>query len=182
MLTPTSTDNELITRAKASDPNALATIYERYSPGIYRYIYYRVGDAEVAEDLRAEVFLRMLESMDRYEDRGWPISAWLYRIARDRTIDLLRRQQKRPHLPLEAWSDLCDGPEGTVDVQMAREELHRSLAHLTEHQRMVIWLRFIENFSVQEVAQRLGRTEGAVKALQHRALQTLARVLEPPTD
>lgn len=174
-----SSDIDLINRAKAADPLALATIYERYSPAIYRYIYYRVGDVELAEDLRAEVFLRMLEGMERYEDRGWPISAWLYRIARDRTIDSLRRRKKRPQLPLEAWSETCDGPDSTIDVLFDYEDLHRTLKQLTEQQRQVILLRFMENLSVQEVARRMGRTEGAVKALQYRGLQMLAKLLQP---
>ncbi len=173
-----SSDSELINRAKSADPIALSTIYERYSPAIYRYIFYRVGDAELAEDLRAEVFLRMLEGMDRYEDRGWPISAWLYRIARDRTIDTLRRRHKRLHLSLEEWSDTCDGPDSAIDVQLDYEELHQTIDQLSENQRQVILLRFMAELSVQEVARRLGRTEGAVKALQHRGLQNLARLLQ----
>lgn len=177
-MTRTSNESELIMRAKSADPGALAAIYERYSSAIYRYIYYRVGDAELAEDLRAEVFLRMLEGIGRYEDRGWPISAWLYRIARDRTIDSLRRRYKRPQLPLEEWSDTCDGPESIVDVQLDYEELRHHIDFLTETQRQVILLRFMGELSVQEVARQLGRTEGAVKALQHRGLQSLARLLQ----
>lgn len=177
-MTRKHTDTELINRAKSADPKALATIYERYASAIYRYIYYRVGDPELAEDLRAEVFLRMLEGIDRYEDRGWPISAWLYRIARDRTIDTLRRRYKRPQLPLETWSGTCDGPEGAVELQLDYEEVRQSINYLTESQRQVILLRFMCELSVQEVAEKLGRTEGAVKALQHRGLQTLARIMK----
>jgi RNA polymerase sigma-70 factor (ECF subfamily) len=178
---PHSSDTELINRAKAADPSALSQIYERYSPAIYRYIFYRVRDPELAEDLRAEVFLRMLEGMDRYEDRGWPISAWLYRIARDRTIDTLRRKYRRTQLPLEEWSETCEGPDLILSVQLDYEELRESIDLLTESQRQVILLRFMGELSVQEVAKRLGRTEGAVKALQHRGLQTLARILRSNT-
>lgn len=180
-MTLITTDSELVVRAKAFDHQALTTIYERYSPAIYRYIYYRVGDAELAEDLRAEVFLRMLEGMDRYEDRGWPLSAWLYRIAHDRTIDTLRRRRTRAQLPLESWSGTSDGPESTVDVQLDCEELHNTIGRLTDDQRKVIQMRFMQEMSVQEVANVLGRTEGAVKALQHRGLQALARHLQQPS-
>lgn len=176
-MTVNSSDNDLIIRAKSADPHALATIYERYSPAIYRYIYYRVGDVELAEDLHAEVFLRMIEGMERYEDRGWPISAWLYRIAHDRTIDSLRRKYRRKQVPLEVWSDTCDGPDMEIEGEIDHEELWQSIGQLTETQREVIVLRFINNLSVQAVAERLGRTEGAVKALQHRALQTLNRLM-----
>jgi RNA polymerase sigma-70 factor (ECF subfamily) len=171
------TDSELVIRAKAGDQGAFTTIYERYSAAIYRYIYFRVGEAELAEDLQAEVFLRMLEGMERYEDRGWPISAWLYRIAHDRTIDTMRRRRKRQHVPLEAWTGICEGPDSAVEVRLVHEELKRMLDDLTDDQRQVIHLRFMADMSVQEVARRLGRTEGSVKALQHRGIQSLARRL-----
>jgi RNA polymerase sigma-70 factor (ECF subfamily) len=170
-------DSELVLRAKAGDQYAFTAIYERYSAAIYRYIYFRIGEAELAEDLQAEVFLRMLEGMERYEDRGWPISAWLYRIAHDRTVDMIRRRRNRQQVPLEAWSGTCDGPDTTVDVRLDHEELNRVLDDLTDEQRQVIRLRFMADMSVQEVAQRLGRTEGSVKALQHRGIQSLARRL-----
>jgi RNA polymerase sigma-70 factor (ECF subfamily) len=170
-------DSELFLRAKAGDQYAFTAIYERYSAAIYRYIYFRIGEAELAEDLQAEVFLRMLEGMERYEDRGWPISAWLYRIAHDRTVDMIRRRHNRQQVPLEAWSGTCDGPDTTVDVRLDHEELNRVLDDLTDEQRQVIRLRFMADMSVQEVAQRLGRTEGSVKALQHRGIQSLARRL-----
>jgi RNA polymerase sigma-70 factor (ECF subfamily) len=171
------TDSELVIRAKAGDPTAFTAIYERYAAPIYRYIYFRVGEAELAEDLQGEVFLRMLEGMDRYEDRGWPISAWLYRIAHDRTVDTIRRRRNRQHVPLETWSGTCDGPDSTVDVRLDHEELKRMLNDLTDEQRQVILMRFMADLSVQEVAKRLGRTEGSVKALQHRGIQSLARRL-----
>ena len=168
-------DSELVLRAKAGDPGALTAIYERYSAAIYRYIYFRVGEVELAEDLQAEVFLRMLEGIHRYEDRGWPISAWLYRIAHDRTIDTIRRRRNRQQVPLETWSGTCEGPDGTVEVRLDHEELKRMLEELTDDQRQVIHLRFMGEMSVQEVASALGRTEGSVKALQHRGIQSLAR-------
>ena len=170
-------DSELVARAKAGDHTAFTLIYERYSVAIYRYIYFRVGEAELAEDLQAEVFLRMLEGMERYEDRGWPISAWLYRIAHDRTVDTMRRRRNRQHVPLESWSGMCDGPDSTVDMRLDYEELNRTLDDLTDEQRQVIQLRFMADMSVQEVARKLGRTEGSVKALQHRGIQSLARRL-----
>jgi RNA polymerase sigma-70 factor (ECF subfamily) len=172
-------DSELVIRAKAGDHSAFTQIYERYAPAIYRYIYFRIGEAELAEDLQAEVFLRMLEGIHRYEDRGWPISAWLYRIAHDRTIDTIRRRRNRQQLPLEAWGGMCDGPEGAVSAQMDYEEIKRTLDDLTEDQRQVIQMRFLADMSIQEVATKLGRTEGSVKALQHRGLQSLARRLHP---
>jgi RNA polymerase sigma-70 factor (ECF subfamily) len=176
-MSPTLQDAILVQRAQAGDDAAFTQIYERYAPAIYRYIYGHVQDATVAEDLHAEVFARMFEGLPRYQERGWPISAWLYRIAHDRSIDTLRAQYRRQHISLEKWGGMCEGPEQSVGLQLDCEELHRSLDTLTTDQRQVIQLRFLAEMSIQEVAQRLGRTEGAVKALQHRGLQTLSRQL-----
>jgi RNA polymerase sigma-70 factor (ECF subfamily) len=176
----TITESELIDRAKSGDHGAVTQIYERYAAAIYRYIYFRVGEAELAEDLQAEVFLRMLEGIHRYEERGWSISAWLYRIAHDRMVDTLRRRRTRKHVPLDTWGGSCDGPENAISAQLDYEEVNRTLNDLTTDQRQVIQLRFLADMSVQEVARTLGRTEGAVKALQHRGLQSLARRLSPP--
>ncbi|MDW8213161.1 MAG: sigma-70 family RNA polymerase sigma factor [Roseiflexaceae bacterium] len=170
-------DSELIKRAQDGDHAAFAQIYDRYAQPLYRYIYFRIGDPDLAEDLQAEVFLRAFESLDRYEDRGWPLSAWLYRIARDRTVDVIRRRRLRQTVPLESWSGACDGPDREIDARLDCEELQRLLDDLTDDQRQVIYLRFLADLSIQEVALRLGRSEGAVKALQHRGLQSLARRL-----
>jgi RNA polymerase sigma-70 factor (ECF subfamily) len=172
-------ETDLIRRAKAGEQDACAQLYEHYAPAIYRYIYFRVGDVQLAEDLQADVFVRMLEGLQRYEERGWPLSAWLYRIAHDRTIDSLRRSRKRQQIPLSAWNDSYDGPEQGIDIRLACEELRSKLSELTDDQRQVIQLRFLADLPIQAVAQQLGRTEGSVKALQHRGLQTLARRLEP---
>lgn len=174
-----TSDSELVRRAKAGDEGAVTQIYERYSAAIYRYIYYRVGEPELAEDLQAEVFLRMLEGMHRYEDRGWPISAWLYRIAHDRTIDMMRRRNRQRYVPFESWEGACEGPENAIGARLEHEELRKRLDDLTDDQRQVILMRFMADMPVQEVARKMGRTEGSVKALQHRGLQALARRLTP---
>jgi RNA polymerase sigma-70 factor, ECF subfamily len=173
----TSQDAILVQRAQAGDDAAFTQLYERYAPPIYRYLYARVQDATLAEDLRAEVFARMVEGLPRYQDRGWPISAWLYRIAHDRSVDTMRAQHRRQYVSLEMWGGTCEGPEQSVGIKLDSEELHRSLDTLTTDQRQVIQLRFLADMSIQEVAQRLGRTEGSVKALQRRGLQTLNRQL-----
>ena len=173
----TSPDAMLVQQAQAGDDAAFTQLYERYAAAIYRYLYMRVQNVSLAEDLRAEVFARMVEGLPRYQDRGWPFSAWLYRIAHDRSVDTLRAQSRRQQVSLEKWGGLCEGPEQSVGVQLDCEELHRTLDTLTADQRRVIQLRFLAEMSIQEVAQRLGRTEGSVKALQRRGLQTLERRL-----
>jgi RNA polymerase sigma-70 factor (ECF subfamily) len=167
----------LISRAKALDPEALTEIFQRYHPAIYRSIYQRVRDVELAEDIAADVFVRMLEGIHRFEDRGWTIGAWLYRIAHDRSIDSLRRQKKRATLPLEAWHSQADGPEESVIRKMEQDELRPMLDVLTREQRSVIELRFWGEMDIETTAAKLGRTETSVKALQRRAVGALNRQL-----
>lgn len=176
MLTPHPHD-DLIRRAKQADPQALSAIYERYAPGIYRYIYYRVGDAEQARDVHADVFLRMVESIERYEDRGWPIAAWLYRIARDRTIDSLRRRGRQSTQPLDESVETPECPESEAVGSLERAALRRAMDQLGEAQRQVILLRFIYDLSLQETANQMGRSVGSVKALQHRAIEQLRAIM-----
>jgi RNA polymerase sigma-70 factor (ECF subfamily) len=171
---------ETVRRAQAADPHALSAIYERYSAGIYRYIYFRVGgDPELARDLHADVFLRMLEAIGSYEDRGWSIGSWLYRIAHDRTIDTLRRRGRQQTTALDDWSEACAGPEEDLERNARRETVRRAIAQLPETQRRVLTLRFLYDLSLQDTADQMGRSVGSVKALQHRAQQALARLLPP---
>lgn len=173
-------DQELIARAKTYDEAALQWIYEQFSPGIFRYIYYRIGDHEAAEDLRADVFIRMLEGLDTFEYRGWSISAWLYRIAHDRVVDFLRRRTRQQVEVLdEGYIDPTAGPDELSLDRINHTALREAISQLTEEQAEVVLLRFITGHSLKEVAQITGRTEGAIKALQHRALQTLGRLLGP---
>jgi RNA polymerase sigma-70 factor, ECF subfamily len=151
----------------------LAAIYERYAPGLFRYLYFRVGDEEQARDILSEVFLRMIESHERYEERGWPISAWLYRIAHDRAVDCIRRRSRRRHLSLESYDAPVAGPESLLDRHEAAAMVQRSMATLCTTQRQVIHMRYFDDLSVQEVAQQLGRSEGAVKAIQHRGMRAM---------
>ena len=112
-----------------------------------------------------------------FEDRGWSVSAWLYRIAHDRSIDMLRRQSKPATVPIEPWHSLADGPEETVIRTMEHDELRPLLVGLTNDQRSVLELRFWGEMDIQTTAARLGRTEGAIKALQHRAVGALNRLI-----
>lgn len=169
------THAELVRRAQAADEEALTTIYERYAPGIFRYIYYRVGDPELARDVQSEVFVRMLEGIGTYEDRGWPISAWLYRIAHARTVDALRRKDRQSHSTLEPWSLLTDGPDEHVDQSADRAAVRRALTRLPDSQRQVLTLRFIYGLSLEETSKQMGRTVGSIKSLQHRATARLGQ-------
>jgi RNA polymerase sigma-70 factor, ECF subfamily len=170
---------ELIHRAKAYDPDALGVIYERYYQGIYRYVYYRVGDAALAEDLTGDVFVKMLHGIESYSIQGVPFSAWLYRIARNRIIDHLRRQPEKTDLSLEeARIETIASGEAVLENTLRRDELLKAVQVLTDEQRQVIVLKFIDDLDNTTIASILGKTEGAVKSLQHRALDTLRHYME----
>jgi RNA polymerase sigma-70 factor (ECF subfamily) len=172
-------ETELIQRAKTYDPDALSTIYERYYQAIYRYVYYRVGDSGLAEDLTGDIFLKMLHGIESYSIQGVPFSAWLYRIARNRIIDHLRRQPQKADVSLEeARADNIASTETTLEQALQRDELLKAVQVLTGDQRQVIILKFIEDQDNATIATILGKTEGAVKSLQHRALDTLRHHME----
>ncbi|HEY76952.1 MAG TPA: sigma-70 family RNA polymerase sigma factor [Thermoflexia bacterium] len=169
----------LIQRAKAGDPDAFAEIYDRYQPAIYRYIFYRIGDESTAEDLTSEVFVRLVERIDRFTYRGRPLLAWLYTIARNLVTDHYRQSGSPQLLPLEEGLVADSGdPEEAADRALVQRRLARAIARLTEDQRRVILLRFVEGMDTRSVAQVLGKPVGAVKALQHRALAAMRRILE----
>jgi RNA polymerase sigma-70 factor (ECF subfamily) len=173
-------ESRLIEKGKAYDSEALSELYRRYADAIFRYVYYRVGDQAVAEDLVSDVFVRMLEGLPSYQDIGRPFEAWLYRIAHARVVDHYRKGNRRRVAPLDerlAAGDEADPRQLAVDRD-DRRRTWEAVNELTEDQQQVISLRFLAGYSTQEVACLLGKTEGAVKALQHRGLASLRRLLE----
>ncbi len=173
-------EKQLVRRAKENDKSAWEEIYERHKQQIYRYICYHVGDDLLAEDLMQDVFARALDSIGSFTFRGVGLVAWLLRIARNLVIDQYRRQPEHPPLALE--EELMEGiggsPEEILERKLTSQELRDSLSHLTEKQREVIILKFVDGLSNAEVAQVMGKTEGAIKSLQHRALTSLAGILQ----
>ncbi len=171
-------DATLVARAQQGDRAAVAEIYERHHPAIYRYIFYRVGDSPTAEDLTGTVFVRVVENIDRFVYRGKPLLTWLYTIARNVVVDHHRRTGGAAAVPLDERLVTGEGDvERAAELALTQQRLAAALSHLTDDQRQVILLKFIEEMSNEEVAETLGKTIGAVKSLQHRALAALQRVL-----
>lgn len=173
---------KLIGRAREGDAQAYAALYDRHYDAVYHYCYYRLGDGELAQDLAAEVFCRMVEKLDTFRPRGRPLLAWLYTIARNLVTDSYRHNGRAQHLPLHEAAPVPSEGESdlgrALDRHLAARCLARALAHLTEEQRQVILLKFVEDLSNADVARLLGKTEGAIKSLQHRALDALRRALD----
>jgi RNA polymerase sigma-70 factor (ECF subfamily) len=176
---PSIDEVDLVERACRMERAAIGALYRRHVQAIYRYVYYRVGDEHMAEDLTAEVFLRVIEALPNYQQRGVPFAAWLYRIARARTADHHRRHRRLATSGLdEQWPSDEDPPLRLVEQSTRHEDLRAALGHLTTDQQQVVVLKFAEGFSNADVARILGKTEGAVKSLQHRALDALHRLME----
>jgi RNA polymerase sigma-70 factor (ECF subfamily) len=170
---------ELVRRAKECDPTAFARIYEHYYQDIYSFVYNRVPGARVAEDLTSDVFLKALESIDSYSFRGVPLNAWLFRIARTTVALYYRNRPASTELSLEEELLPTEGdPSDVLETGLTHRQLAQALSNLTEDQQEVIILRFVEGLSIPEVGQVLGKSRGAIKSLQHRALNSLNRVLE----
>ncbi|MEE8471142.1 MAG: sigma-70 family RNA polymerase sigma factor [Dehalococcoidia bacterium] len=160
------------------DPEAWARLYEEYMPKIYRYVALRVQNRMEAEDLTEQVFLKALEAGPSFKWRGAPISSWLFRIARNQVIDYWRTDKSSRTLPLgeSLVNDMSD-PEREAEKNESIRQVIQAVGQLTQAQRDVIELRFAGGLSTAEVARILGKSQGAVKVMQHSALAALRREL-----
>jgi RNA polymerase sigma-70 factor (ECF subfamily) len=170
----------LVERAQQGDRDALEELYLLHFDRIYSYLHMSVGNRHDAEDLTTQTFLKMLEAIGRFRFQAAPFSAWLFRIAHNLAMDHFRASRR--------WQPEEDVPEphGSEQVSAEEEALHsigrKSMLELIEglshEQRQVLTLKFVFNFGNGEVATILGKTEGAIKSLQHRALVSLQKQIE----
>ena len=169
---------DVIDRARNGDRAAFGEIYDMHVDSVYRYLLYRVREPSDAEDLTSEVFTRAFANIHRYKWQGKSFLAWLYTIARNAVTD--RRRRDRPTVELDnAYGLASEGPTAH-DLAVRGENveaLRGAVKHLTGEQQEVLTLRFVENLSSREVANILGKNEGAIRALQFRALGRLRKIL-----
>jgi RNA polymerase sigma-70 factor, ECF subfamily len=171
---------DLVRRAQTSDNDALSTLCTTYYPRVFNYCLSNLRDVPSAEDLASDVMLKMVESIDRYKPSGAPFSAWVFRIARNRMIDQHRHGKRRRRVPLtEHLITTKAGPDQLVEQAHEHRAMYDALEQLRPSERDVIILRFIGGLDTRTVSALLGRTESAVKSLQHRGLKTLRRKLAP---
>lgn len=172
-----SDEQSLLQRASQLETQALAEIYDNYSPGIYRYAMRLLGDVTLAEDCVAETFARFLKSLRERRGPRDNLQAYLYRIAHNLVVDLYRSERETVELD-DAFRSETDVPEEEAAKQIRRKQVRRAVHSLTPDQQMVIALKYLEDWSNEEVAQALKKPVGAVKSLQHRALRSLYKLLE----
>lgn len=174
---------DIISRAKAGDAGAFGELYTRYAGLILRYLYVRLHEQEGAQDLTQEVFVRVIKGIGGFEYRGEKsFLGWLYTIAGNVLIGQARRK-RAVSTPLDESLELVD-PHGQDAVHSIfdRVALEQAIAQLTEDQQQVLTLKFFADMTNQEIASTIGRSEGAVKALQHRALHALQQILDRERD
>jgi RNA polymerase sigma-70 factor (ECF subfamily) len=170
----------LVDLARDGDAEAFGALYDRYSPAVYRFVYYRVSTRTLAEDLTSETFFRALRSMATFQWQGKDFGAWLTTIARNLIVDHFKSSRTRLETSTDDFSDqreTSDSPEEEVLAALTSDVLREAMAKLPAEQHECIVLRFLNGYTIAETAQSLGRSEGAIKQLQLRAVRNLAKLL-----
>lgn len=175
-------EQHILKLAILGDSEAFARLYRAHVQSIFRYLYYRLNDTHLAEDFTADVFTHALRDLPTYQDIGKPFIAWLYRIAHARVVDYYRRIERRG-LESELDESLHSSRmDEAVDTSIIRKQiaqiLRHAIANLSPAQQQVVILRFIESKNLEETAHIMNKNVNAIKALQHRALRTLAHTLQ----
>jgi len=163
---------------RSSKEAALAALYDEYYDRIARYIFVRIGDQVEAEDLAGEVFLKALESLGSYKERGIPMQAWLFKIAHNLVVDYIRQAAKRKTVPIDTVevadeSDL----QATVETNIELARVAKAVDQLTPTQRQVIELRFFGGLTSEEAGRVLNKSSGAVREMQSAAMRQLRKLL-----
>jgi len=172
-------EQELLQRAARLETQILAEIYDTHSPGIYRYALRLLGDVSLAEDCVADVFARFLKALQKRRGPHDHIKAYLYRIAHNWIVDLYRRNGNEQTLELnDTIRSETDAPEEEAAKRIRQKQVRKAIHQLTPDQQQVVSLKYLEDWSNEEVACVMKKPVGAVKSLQHRALKRLYRILE----
>lgn len=172
-------EDKLIARAVMGEASAFGLLYDTYQPKIFRFVFVKVGRREDAEDLTHQVFLNAWQHIHEYKHRGFPFSSWLYQIARNLVIDHYRSGKE--HLPIDDIDpELFARPDtaaATAEWEFTREQVMAAVQRLKPDYQDVIIMRFVDDLTPREVAKALGKTEGSVKLIQHRAIRELKKNL-----
>ena len=158
--------------------NRLASLYDEYFDRIAHYIYVRIGDRNEAEDLAGEVFLKALESLKSYKERGIPMQAWLFRIAHNVSVDHLRKKGRVTTVPIdEVMIEVGEEPGAMAEKSIEMGKVNEAMQRLTPEQREVVRLRFFGGLSSKEVGAILRKSDGAVREMQRAAVEKLRKLL-----
>ena len=169
-------ESKILASAISGDLDAFSLLYQEYVGRIYNYVYYRTGNTFDAEDLTARVFQRALGHIQKYQDKGVPFSAWLYRIAHNLVANWHRDNSRKKEVPIEDQIGLHpedSHPEITLVQNQENELLMRAIRKLPSDRQQLLIVKFVDRMSNAEIAYIMGRSEGAIKSLYHRTLLSL---------
>jgi RNA polymerase sigma-70 factor, ECF subfamily len=175
-------ERDIVQRARSGDQQALAELYDLYFPRVYRYVLARTGNPTEAEDVTEEVFVRVLGAISDFQWRRAPFAAWIFRIAHNQFVSYARKNgARRQEIPLvDSVADRTPDPLTRVEDRLFFEQILDIARALPQAQREVLWLRFAVGLSVSDTARALGKREGNVKVLQHKAIARLQKLLAQP--
>jgi len=174
-------EQNLIEEAQNGQEAAFGQLYDHYMPRIYRFIYLKIDNRAEAEDLAHETFLSAWKNIHSYKSQGFPFSSWLYQIARNKVIDRYRTHKANlslEEMDEEALGVVASTAEYSLDTALSLEKVQKGLKALTHEQQDVLIMRFVEELSPKEIAEAIGKNEGAVRVIQHRALNALKKYFE----
>ncbi len=174
-------DNELVKRAQQGDKMAVGALYDRHHTHIFRFVWSRIGNQQIAEDLTGETFVKMVTKIPSYKISNTPFRAWLYRIARNLITDEFRKHNGRFAVPLQEVETMIGknpNPDTAVETSLTLMKVQEALEALDPAQREVVELRFLAGLSLKEVADVLNYSVAAVKSHQHRGLKALRASLQ----
>lgn len=177
-------EKKYINQAQKGNKEAFSFLYNHYLPGIYRYIFFKVSKQEEAEDITHEVFLSAWQNVKGYKYKGLPFSSWLYQIARNAVIDFYRTSKKTVQIEMvnEEFIKIQSRDPEILNAEMELEKIKKTIALLKPEYQNVLIMRFIEELPHNEVATALGKSEGAVRLIQHRALKELKSLYNETTN
>jgi RNA polymerase sigma-70 factor (ECF subfamily) len=179
---PSSEPDEVLIQRAKEDAGAFEPLYERYVAQIYSYAYYRIGNAQDAEDITARTFYQAMTHLHRYTSRGVPFSAWLFRIAHNLVANWHRDTSRRQTFSLDVIVDTPDSASSPLEQAEGNDESQRlwaAIRHLPPERQQLLVLKFVDELSTEQIAVIMGRSEGAVKALLHRTLVAMRHQLTP---
>ena len=175
-------EQQLVSRAKDGEAEAFGALYDYYLPRIYRFVLLKVSHREEAEDLTHQVFLKAWDNIEQFAFRGFSFGSGLYQIARNTTVDYYRNSHSGAETSIEETEiDIISTDlslESKVDKNFEWERLVKAIKQLKEIEQEVLIMRFVEDLPIKEVAEAIGKTEGATKLIQHRAIKNLKVILE----
>lgn len=174
-------EKELIEKSKTGDSGSFGVLYDKYMPPIYRFILVKVGHKHDAEDLTHQVFLKAWQNIGTYADEGHPFSSWLYKIANNSVIDHYRTKKTDisiEWIPEEKVGSNENDIPSQVDQEINLDKIRIGIMKLEQDQQSVLLMKFVNDLSNTEISEALGKSEGAIRVIQHRALKQLKKNLE----